>query len=154
MRLDRLELGSWLTTNGTIFRLMKPIDAGGYLLLVENFKGETRLMKGDTEVTPCDAPDEGKKYDEGKPMMGLLPFKSLAEVSKVLTFGAKKYAAHNWKKVEPERYLDAALRHLGDYLEGEDDDSESGLSHLAHAGCCVLFALWHHLEGRPARHED
>lgn len=87
--------------------------------------------------------------------MGLLPWGSLYETAKVLTYGAEKYAPNNWQKVKPpSRYLDAALRHLATYADGEDDDEESGLSHLAHAACCVLFAIWHHNEGRPARHAD
>ena len=98
---------------------------------------------------------EGVKHDGEKPMMGLLPFGPLREVAKVLTFGAKKYAPGNWKKVTPpSRYFDAALRHLADYAEGEDDDQESGLSHLAHATCCLLFALWHQGKGRSARHSE
>lgn len=98
---------------------------------------------------------KGIKHDGEKPMMGLLPFGPLREVAKVLTFGAKKYAPNNWKKVTPpSRYFDAALRHLADYAEGEDDDQESGLSHLAHAACCLLFALWHQGKGRPARHSE
>jgi hypothetical protein len=28
-------------------------------------------------------------------------------------------------------------------MRGEDKDPESGLSHLAHLGCCVVFLIWH-----------
>lgn len=98
---------------------------------------------------------EGVKHDGDKPMMGLLPWGPLREVAKVLTFGARKYAPNNWKKVTPpSRYFDAALRHLAAYEEGEDDDEESGLSHLAHAASCLLIALWHQGKGRPARHSE
>ena len=34
---------------------------------------------------------EGRKYDGEKPQLYLLPPKSITEVGKVLTFGAKKY---------------------------------------------------------------
>lgn len=87
---------------------------------------------------------EGVKYDSDKPRWSLLPFKALQEVVEVLTFGAKKYAADNWKHVPQaqERYIDAAYRHLADWNSGEKKDPETGKSHLAHAVCCLLFLLW------------
>lgn len=66
----------------------------------------------------------------------------MEEIAKVLAFGAQKYAAHNWRKgIAYSRLLDAALRHLYAFADGEDTDPESGLSHIAHAGCCVVFLL-------------
>jgi len=86
----------------------------------------------------------GVKHDSDKPRWSLLPFKALQEVVEVLTFGAKKYAADNWKYVPNarERYIDAAYRHLADWNSGEKKDPETGKSHLAHAVCCLLFLLW------------
>ena len=87
---------------------------------------------------------EGLKLDQDKPrwelMIPLWP--QLEQVVKVLTYGATKYADNNWQLVEPsERYWAAAQRHLGasrtEYL-----DEETGLPHLAHAICCLLFLLW------------
>lgn len=91
---------------------------------------------------------EGKKYDAGKSRMALLPPRALKEVARVLTYGAQKYDEHNWKKLEnlEPRYMDALLRHVFDYLSGEELDEESGLSHLAHAVCCLLFVLEDKLE--------
>ena len=85
---------------------------------------------------------EGVKYDAGKPMLGLFPFEALTEIGKVLTYGAKKYEAHNWRKgMAWSRYYDALLRHLNAWNSGEDIDPESGLMHLAHAGCCLVFLI-------------
>lgn len=86
---------------------------------------------------------EGLKLDAGKPRWDLLPFRALDEVAKVLEFGARKYAPDNWRKVDGWRwrYLGAALRHLAAFGTGERLDRESGLHHLAHAACCVLFLL-------------
>lgn len=86
---------------------------------------------------------EGTKLDAGKPRWDLLPFRALDEIAKVLEFGARKYAPDNWRKVEGWRwrYLGATFRHLAAWATGERLDSESGLHHLAHAGCCVLFLL-------------
>ena len=81
------------------------------------------------------------KHDTEKARWDLLPLDAVAPVVDVLTFGAKKYAPDNWKTV-PEwdrRYYAAAMRHLVAWSQGEWLDPESGLPHLAHANCCILF---------------
>ena len=86
----------------------------------------------------------GKKFDDDKIRMDLLMkscAKSLEEVGKVLTFGAKKYSDDNWKKVPDgkKRYIAALHRHLSAYYQGKKIDEESKLDHLAHALCCLIF---------------
>lgn len=85
----------------------------------------------------------GRKFDGGKLDYTLVPFEGLDEIVKVLMFGAKKYDRDNWRHVEnaAQRYAAAAFRHLTAYNKGEHADQETGLSHLAHAGCCLLFLL-------------
>jgi len=86
----------------------------------------------------------GLKYDGGKTMLGLFPPLALEEVSKVLTYGAQKYAKHNWSKgIVYSRLYDASLRHLNSWNNSyeSDLDDESGISHLAHAICCLSFLL-------------
>ncbi len=81
------------------------------------------------------------KHDAEKPRWDLLPLEGVADVVDVLTFGARKYAPDNWRTV-PEwrrRYYAAAMRHLVAWQRGERTDTESGLPHLAHAMCCLLF---------------
>lgn len=85
----------------------------------------------------------GQKFDSAKARYDLLPFAALESVVDVLTYGAKKYAPDQWRDV-PEarrRYFAAALRHLVAWWGGERLDKESGLHHLAHATCCVMFLL-------------
>lgn len=83
---------------------------------------------------------EFTKSDAGKSRMDLVPPKSLLEVGDVLAFGAKKYKPNNWREVDDRgRYSAAAMRHLLAYQAGEDIDKESGLPHLAHAICCLMF---------------
>lgn len=85
---------------------------------------------------------EGTKNDAGKVGVHLLPPTPLIEIAKVLDFGATKYAPYNWTKgISYSRVYGAALRHLWSWFRGENKDPETGLSHLAHAGCCVLFLL-------------
>ena len=86
---------------------------------------------------------EGIKYDDSKPDYSLIPPRALHDLVKVLTFGAKKYDRHNWKKVEnaEQRYFAAAQRHLWAVLRGETHDPESGEHHYAHALCCIMYLL-------------
>lgn len=83
----------------------------------------------------------GQKFDQEKPRMDLMPPLMELEVSKVLTFGAQKYDAENWRHV-PElhaRYRSAAKRHINALKRGALYDDESGLHHAAHAVCCLMF---------------
>lgn len=93
---------------------------------------------------PPDPSPIGIKYDTGKRKWRLLPWKALEEVVKVLEFGATKYSENNWIAVQNwrQRYFDAAQRHLIAWYEGEQNDSDSRLNHLAHAACCTLFLLY------------
>lgn len=100
----------------------------------------TDLLMGDNER------GGGLKFDGDKPrwtlMMQGLAY-ALAQVVQVLTFGARKYQAHSWRKVEnaPERYRDALYRHLAAYEAGEVNDPESGLPHLSHVTTNAMFLL-------------
>ncbi len=102
-----------------------------------NIAGQRRIN------TSAIAGATGIKFDNDKPQWSLLPFKALKEVVDVLTYGAKKYAPDNWKKVPnaKQRYIDAGFRHFTAYAAGEKLDPETGKSHLAHAICCLLYLL-------------
>lgn len=92
--------------------------------------------------TPEAMANGGVKYDGDKVRMDLLDAYAIEQLSAVLTFGATKYAAHNWRKgIAKSRLIAAAFRHLFAYLRGEDKDPETGLSHAAHAMCCCMFLL-------------
>jgi hypothetical protein len=97
----------------------------------------------------------GRKFDGEKPKMYLLPPKALIEVARVLTFGANKYDENNWKKLDnlQNRYTGASLRHIFAHMDGEELDNETGLDHLAHAICCLLFKLEAKLNGTKSEEE-
>lgn len=85
---------------------------------------------------------EGLKYDEGKIRMDLLDPYAIESLAAVLTFGATKYAAHNWRGgISYSRITAALLRHVFAFLRGEDKDPETNLPHIAHAMCCCMFIL-------------
>ena len=97
---------------------------------------------------------KGKKYDQKKVRLDLLSSKWLMGVGKVLTFGAEKYAAHNWREgISASRLIAAFQRHMLAFNDGEDLDPETGLSHIYHASCCVMF-LAELMETMPEQIDD
>ena len=82
------------------------------------------------------------KFDDNKLPVNLLSSEALMQTAAVLRFGADKYSEHNWRQgFAWSRPLAAAMRHIMAFNDGEDKDPESGLSHLAHAMCCIMFLL-------------
>ena len=129
------------------FELYKP-DSGTVHLGKKICRLETKPMSktvgGIAEGSMVQSEGGGRKADSGKARWDLLPWGEVKEVVEVLTFGARKYDDNNWKKVtEKFRYVGAAMRHFTAYLMGEKKDPETGLSHLAHCVCCLLFLMWH-----------
>jgi hypothetical protein len=84
----------------------------------------------------------GIKHDNDKLPYYLLPSDAVEEILRVLDFGAKKYAPGNWEKgMLWSRVFSALMRHMWAWWRGENRDPETGLTHLAHAGCCILFLI-------------
>ena len=82
----------------------------------------------------------GVKYDGDKPTMELLAPEFLVGTATVLAYGKRKYAARNWEAgMRWGRPLGGLLRHITAWMTGEDIDPESGLHHLDHAACCLMF---------------
>jgi hypothetical protein len=68
------------------------------------------------------------------------------DIAGILAYGAEKYAPWNWAKGMPWSVPIACIkRHAVAVLEGEADDPESGMPHLAHVGANVAM-LMHYLE--------
>ena len=98
------------------------------------------------EITP----DYNIKNDKGKPKLTLVPREALEAVVEVIEYGAKKYSAGNWNRVEPQRFLDALARHLyamqdvdengREYINLAKKDDESGIEHLYHLLCNAVYA--------------
>lgn len=64
-------------------------------------------------------------------------------VGRVMSVGAAKYGAFNYREsnISASVYQDAMERHLQLWFDGEDDDPETGVSHLASviASCSLLM---------------
>jgi hypothetical protein len=111
------------------------------------------LFEDDTVITERDGlrifdpdPDDENPKDRvgaGKPPLHLIPPAAEILEAVVMGLGAKKYGEFNWRssKVRATVYIAAAKRHLAQWLDGQDDDPESGVSHLAHARACLGVLL-------------
>lgn len=90
----------------------------------------------------------GVKDNRSKSRVDLIPASALMAVGEVMARGAEKYKPHNWRLgLGWSDTIGSALRHLYAFNEGQDLDPETGLSHVAHAACQVLFLLTYVLEG-------
>jgi hypothetical protein len=96
----------------------------------------------------------GTKFDQGKLRWDLVP-PEFEEVVKVLTYGATKYSDRNWELgMAYGRLIAASLRHLWSWIKGERTDPETGIHHLAHCCCDVLFLLTYELRGLHSQFDD
>lgn len=87
--------------------------------------------------------ETGTRHNVDKRRWSLVDFDALEDMVKVLEFGAKKYADHNWNKgLLTTETVESLMRHLVAYLNGQDDDSESGLPHAGHILCNAMFLAY------------
>lgn len=104
--------------------------------------GILHQRKGDCSALETTDTDQSAKADKGKLELSLVNPELVKAVAGVRMYGTEKYGdSENWRKVEPKRYVDALYRHLLAYIEGNEVDEESGLSHLAHMACNLSFLL-------------
>lgn len=83
---------------------------------------------------------EAMRADGNKVRLDLLPLQPIWDVGRVLSYGSIKYADRNWEKgMRWSRCWGSALRHLFKWWMGEQCDNESGLPHLAHAACNIMY---------------
>lgn len=76
--------------------------------------------------------------------LNLIPPLFIQMIALVLGFGAHKYAPGNWLKgMSWSTVLEGVKRHIMAFEMGEEIDKESGLPHLAHAACGIMFLIWY-----------
>ena len=78
-----------------------------------------------------------------KPSLSAVPMRSVYEMSKAMNDGASKYGRFNWRgnSVSSCTYIDAALRHLNSWNDGQNQAQDSGVHHLAHAMACLSIII-------------
>jgi hypothetical protein len=83
------------------------------------------------------------QYGIAKPGLSNVPPLPLLAIGRVMANGASKYGPMNWRAlpVSSSTYYDAAMRHLMAWWDGQNNDPETGLPHLAHAAAnlCILL---------------
>jgi hypothetical protein len=84
--------------------------------------------------------ERGSRFNKGKIKWSLVHWKSLEPMVKVLEFGAEKYSAWNWTKgLKYTEICESMQRHIYSFIQGEDNDPESKLSHVGHILCNAMF---------------
>lgn len=71
-----------------------------------------------------------------------VPSVAVAHLAHAMMNGASKYGPYNWrdKEVQADIYVDAAMRHLWAWFEGEETAEDSLVHHLGHAmACCAIL---------------
>lgn len=85
----------------------------------------------------------GTKHDSGKPKIKFLSREFVEGVAAAQTFGSAKYGDWNFRNsLETTALYDALMRHMIAWMSGENNDPESGLSHLSHAGANLNMLMW------------
>jgi len=83
----------------------------------------------------------------GKVPLSIVPPAALIEIARGLQSGAIKYGRANWRTLDPiaSNYVDATLRHLAAWMDGEERATDSNVHHLAHAAAslCILIDALH-----------
>lgn len=88
-----------------------------------------------------------------------IPPRVLWELGVAMLEGAMKYGRFNYRAsgVQASIYIDAAQGHINSWIEGEDIDPDSGLSHITKAICSLVVLRDGMIEGnfiddRPPSH--
>jgi len=103
------------------------------------------------KLDPSLRPNQGIKYDSGKPRFDLIPADALEEVAKVYSVGANKYGDRNWEKgLSYGRLFGAMMRHAWTWWKGEKNDESNkfkgtSVNHLASVVFCALGLLHYDL---------
>ena len=130
-------------------------------LLTDEFLAEQRelqaaISQGEIIRPSTETPSYGATGDpkreagQSKPSLAHIPPVALYLEGEVMRQGAEKYGAYNWAdhNMKASIYHDAILRHLFAWWLGEDVDSESQISHLAHIRACCGILIDQHAASR------
>lgn len=103
-----------------------------FMKLCEKYEDAAEVLKN--------AEPKALRHNSGKTQWSLIDYPSIEPMVKVLEFGSNKYTRDNWHKGHSINSLcDSLMRHLVAFMSGEDDDPESGESHVGHILCNAMF---------------
>jgi len=140
----------------TEHRDIDPVDVVGQAIgtTTNPNVGQTRAEEiGDFTYRGIDGSGYKASMDTpAKIPLALIPPAAIRATGRALQHGARRYSAWNWARgMNYSEVSSALMRHLMSWLEGEEQDPDSGLSHLDHIGACHAFLC--HFEANPAYHQ-
>jgi hypothetical protein len=120
-------------------RQARRVPTGGEEMTGDDWNATAADFQGEEILTIA---AHGRKDDTGKLPYHLLAPEMLSGTAAVLDFGARKYAPRNWELgMAWSRPFSALMRHMWAWWRGDRADPESGMSHLWHAACCLMFLM-------------
>lgn len=140
----------WHSGQGRLLQVPPTIPASKAAEMVSiilEYKAKNKLG-GTVEIKKV-AEIRGSRFNSGKPRFDLIDGLAMEGLAQVLTKGAIKYAAHNWRAGMPYMEVIASLeRHIAKLKQGEDIDKETGEYHADHIQCNAMF-LSNMMKTRP-----
>jgi hypothetical protein len=116
--------------------------------VLDGIRGDISPLRSEAPISPpapiSEKPTNPKDLiGSDKLPLHLWPETASALGSLALLDGALKYGRSNFREigVRSSIYFDACRRHLQFWFEGEDDDPDSRLPHLAHALACLAIIV-------------
>lgn len=101
-------------------------------------EGRVAFAKEEVRTTSATGGEKGTKPER----YDLIPVGALAQVAALYGRGAAKYAAHNWRRgYEWSKSYAALQRHATQFWNGEDNDAEMDLPHMASVAFHALALL-------------
>lgn len=109
---------------------------------MEEVIGEFEIPKETQELIEKRIKEINGKDDANKPILSRVPPEIIRAIERVREYGCRKYPEDSWKDVEPQRYWEAALRHMVEaWKDYRAVDPESGLPHIWHIACNLAFMI-------------
>jgi hypothetical protein len=123
-------------------------------------RGLWKLVKDkETTIGEIGNPKVGaasKKYS-----LRYMPLSANIEANRALENGAEKYGLCNWRdtNVKASVYIDAALRHIAQWQEGQENASDSTVHNLGHAMASLAIIIDAQaqevlIDDRPTKSQD
>jgi hypothetical protein len=96
----------------------------------------TELIKRSADPnSPTHINAKGGKQSALDVRFDLIDGSAIFEMAKVLSEGAKKYGAENWRNIDVSDHMNHLIAHAYAYLSGDRTDE-----HLSHIMCRAMFA--------------
>lgn len=132
----------WVSTPNSLVQAptwMKLKDANNLVSAVLEHRAKQQQLVGDVPIKTV-AEIRGSRFNTGKLRMDLIDPLAMEGLAAVLTKGAVKYSANNWRDGLPyTETIASMLRHISKFMQGEDIDPETGEAHVDHIQCNAMF---------------